>query len=183
MSSRLCFQTGRADGRPFQQPVWRESQAGLRGAHSNPLPLSSPGPNPSEPPSSSTPWAGRPCRSCPPPCGHPHLEDGPYSPESSGAELSSTPLLTPTGHLSVRVKTTLNLGGRAAFPLFPLGLPRLGAGASPTTHQPSGPILRRWVRNNQMFIKKVCPRCLGCFSCRHSCSWLCPPASVKGQVG
>ncbi|XP_052054801.1 zinc finger matrin-type protein 5 isoform X2 [Apodemus sylvaticus] len=48
--------------------------------------------NPSQPLSSSIPWAGHQCRSCPPPCGHPHPEDGRHSLESSGAELLPTSL-------------------------------------------------------------------------------------------
>lgn len=59
---------------------------------SNLPPLSSPGPNPSQPLSSSILWAGHQCRSCPPPCGHPHPEDGRHSLESSGAELLPTSL-------------------------------------------------------------------------------------------
>ncbi|KAM8817117.1 zinc finger matrin-type protein 5 isoform 2-T2 [Rhynchonycteris naso] len=42
--------------------------------------------NPSEPPSSSTQWAGHRSRSCLRLCGHPHLGGGPCSPGSSGAE-------------------------------------------------------------------------------------------------
>nr|XP_008513899.1 PREDICTED: zinc finger matrin-type protein 5 isoform X3 [Equus przewalskii] len=42
--------------------------------------------NPSDPLSSSTPWAGHQFRNCRHPCGHPHPGGGPCSPASSGAE-------------------------------------------------------------------------------------------------
>lgn len=87
MLSRLCFQKGRAGDHHSHSQCGGRARWIREAARSDPLPFFSLGPNPSEPLSSSTPWAGRQCRSCPPPCGHPLLEDGPYSPESSGAEL------------------------------------------------------------------------------------------------
>lgn len=144
MLSKFYFQKGPAGGHPFCQPVWWVCEVPC----SNPLPFSSPELNPSEPLSSSTPSAGRQCRSCPPPCGHPHPEDGPYSPESSGAELFPTSLLDFPPVSSVTVKTVAQPRKQSRLPPFALGPLSL---ASPAARYPSGHFSRRWVRNIQMF--------------------------------
>lgn len=96
----VCFQKGHAGGHRSHSRWEVGEQGGSGRCPTLTLSIFSLGRNPSEPLSSSTLWAGHQCRSCRPPCGHPLLEDGPYSPESSGAELLPAPRLTSPGHQS-----------------------------------------------------------------------------------
>lgn len=98
------WQGGCAGGVPPRGPAWAVPRADY-------LPFSSSlGPNPSEPLSSSTQWAGRQSRSCLRLCGHPRPGGGPCSPASSGASPSSPPDPHPVSSHSVTVKIRAHPG-------------------------------------------------------------------------
>lgn len=159
------------------QPGWRGGCAGGL-LHSNSLPFFCLGPNPSEPLSSSTQWAGHQSRSCLHLCGHPHPGGGPCSPASSGAE-SLIPNWPPpvSSHCSHNKGFVPGLGGPLLLcPVEPLkllaqpGLALVRPRSSPTrcspgpgpAGQPHPPSVMGHLKNTGeetsfwMFMKKVC---------------------------